>query len=97
MAARGTEAKAYVTEAILKNIEGSFINGKEIRVPYQENGETVEIKITLTAAKDNVGGAEAAISASTPNSTETVIDNTTAKEPSLEERERLKQFIASLF
>ena len=57
--ARGTEAKQIITDKILQIFEGSFIYGKEIRVPLQENGERVEIKVTLTCAKENVGGDSA--------------------------------------
>lgn len=56
MAVKGAVAKQEITEKILSTFEGAFINDKEIRVPVQENGERVEIKITLTAAKVNVGG-----------------------------------------
>ena len=59
MAARGAEAKQIITDKILQTFEGSFIYGKEIRVPLQENGERVEIKVTLTCAKENVGGNSA--------------------------------------
>ena len=59
MAARGAEAKQTITDKILQTFEGSFIYGKEIRVPLQENGERVEIKVTLTCAKENVGGDSA--------------------------------------
>lgn len=57
--ARGAEAKQIITDKILQTFEGSFIYGKEIRVPLQENGERVEIKVTLTCAKENVGGDSA--------------------------------------
>ena len=57
--ARGAEAKQTITDKILQTFEGSFIYGKEIRVPLQENGERVEIKVTLTCAKENVGGNSA--------------------------------------
>ncbi len=59
MAARGAEAKQIITDKILQIFEGAFIYGKEIRVPLQENGERVEIKVTLTCAKENVGGNSA--------------------------------------
>ena len=57
--ARGAEAKQTITDKILQLFEGAFIYGKEIRVPLQENGERVEIKVTLTCAKENVGGNSA--------------------------------------
>ena len=60
MAARGTESKNIITQKILQTFEGAFIyGGKEIRIPLQENGERVEIKLTLTCAKENVGGNSA--------------------------------------
>lgn len=52
--ARGAEAKAIITQKILETFEGSFPYDKEIRIPIQENGELVQIKVTLTAAKVNV-------------------------------------------
>ena len=35
-----------------------FMDGKTLRIPLKENGEVVEIKITLTAAKDVLGGTQ---------------------------------------
>ena len=57
--ARGSQSKEIITKKILETFEGSFINDKEIRIPIEENGEIVQIKVTLTAAKVNVecGGA----------------------------------------
>lgn len=52
--AKGTESKNLITEKLLATFEGSFISGKEIRIPCYENGEQVQIKVTLTAAKDAV-------------------------------------------
>jgi len=58
MAARGSESKSIITKKILETFEGSFLNdgGKEIRIPMNEGGEVVQIKVTLTAAKINVEG-----------------------------------------
>lgn len=59
--ARGSQAKEEITQKILETFESSFINDKEIRIPVEENGEIIQIKVTLTAAKVNVennaGGA----------------------------------------
>jgi len=58
--ARGAEAKKKITEEILNIFPESFIyNDKEIRIPIEENGEIVQIKVALTCAKVNVecGGA----------------------------------------
>jgi hypothetical protein len=54
--ARGAESKLEITRKILETFDGSFLfnEGKEIRIPCKEEGEDVQIKITLTAAKINV-------------------------------------------
>lgn len=73
MAVRGSWSKGIVKEKILETFKDSFENGSEIRIPLYENGDRIEIKVTLTAAKTNVGdaaneavqGVEAAVSAPT--------------------------------
>lgn len=68
MAAKGTSSKQIITDTILKTFEGSFIaaDGKTLRIPMTEDGEVVEIKVTLVAAKDvEGGGAVTEISGST--------------------------------
>lgn len=64
MAARGTNSKNTITEVLLKTFKGSFLynNGKELRIPCMENGELLQIKCTLTCAKDNVEAASSAVS-----------------------------------
>ena len=62
--AKGAESKSFVTKKILETFAGSFSynDGKEIRIPLVEGGEQVQIKVTLTCAKENVEmGADAAI------------------------------------
>ena len=54
MAARGQELKNQIVNKILEVFPNSFINGKEIRICGNENGEAVQIKVTLTAAKENI-------------------------------------------
>ena len=94
MAARGAWSKEQVTNKILETFNGAFINEKEIRIPLYENGERIEIKVTLTAAKTNVGdGAanegvqevEAAISAPTE-----------VLSPSEEEKAQVNNLLAKL-
>ena len=51
---RGSEAKSIITKKILETFPGSFRYDKELRIPIEENGENIQIKITLTAAKINV-------------------------------------------
>ena len=52
--AKGSIAKEEITQKILKEFEGSFVNDKEIRIPWMENGEALQIKVALTCAKINV-------------------------------------------
>lgn len=53
--AKGAATKEIVTQKILETFEGAFVYGKEIRLPYNEDGVPIEIKVTLTCAKENVG------------------------------------------
>lgn len=60
--ARGTESKEIITRKILETFENSFKYDKEIRIPIVENGELIQIKVTLTAAKVNVeSGGDTAV------------------------------------
>ncbi len=52
---RGAVSKQTVIDKILETFQGSFIYGKELRIPMVEDGEQVEIKVTLACAKTNVG------------------------------------------
>jgi len=57
MAARGSVAKTLIGTAILQVFPGSFIDSdqKTIRIPTTCEGEPIEVKISMTAAKDIVG------------------------------------------
>ena len=54
--ARGQELKKEITKKILEFFPNSFLynDGKEIRICGQENGEEIQVKVALTAAKENV-------------------------------------------
>lgn len=58
MAVRGAQAKSEIGTKILETFDGSFIDAdrKTIRIPWIENGDLLEVKIQMTAAKDIVGG-----------------------------------------
>lgn len=56
--ARGNEAKQRIFKKLLDIFPGSFMqDDKTLRIVESENGETLEIKVTLTAAKDIIGAA----------------------------------------
>ena len=105
MAAKGSIAKVDIFKKILDTFNGSFMNGeKELRIPWMENGEQLEIKVTLTAAKDILGdlGAKSQVNpthmepvnTSTPMSTQTV---NAPSEPTEEEKERIAKLVAAMF
>lgn len=54
--ARGAVSKSIVFKKILDTFDGSFPynGGKELRIPMIEDGEEIQIKVALTAAKENV-------------------------------------------
>ena len=52
--ARGQISKTKATEMILKAFPGSFTYDKEIRIPFQEDREEIQLKCVLTCAKVNV-------------------------------------------
>lgn len=64
--ARGSTAKTMIGNAILQVFPGAFIDSdkKTIRIPTTCEGEPIEIKITMTAAKDIVGGNAVSVVAS---------------------------------
>ena len=57
MAAKGAVSKQNVANKIMSTFLGAFIaaDGKTIRIPLVEDGEPIEIKVTLVAAKDLEG------------------------------------------
>lgn len=89
---KGSIAKDTITKCILKVFDGSFVNDKEIRIPFMENGELVQIKVALTCAKVNIenGGAANATAEATPAFTDT------NREITPEEVQAVRDLIAQL-
>lgn len=54
--AKGAIAKQEVIAKIKEIFPEAFEYGKELRIPLEEDGQRVEIKVALTCAKTNVGG-----------------------------------------
>ena len=52
--AKGAEAKSTITQKILDTVPGSFVYEKEIRIPFVEDGENIQLKCVLTCSKTNV-------------------------------------------
>jgi hypothetical protein len=103
MAARGAIAKENIATAILETFPGSFKYDKEIRIPMMENGEQIQIKVTLTAAKTNVDvggdvampGEQAGAFAATPEPAQLKRDAVVV-EPTEQEKENVKSFLNML-
>ena len=56
--AKGAQSKTLIGTALLQVFPGAFIDSdqKTVRIPTSCEGEPLEIKITMTCAKDLVGG-----------------------------------------
>ena len=88
--AKGAESKKLVFEKMLATFPGSFMaDEKTLRIPMQENGEVVEIKVALTAAKDILGETPAAVIAPTSVTPESVM-------PTEEEKATVAKLVESL-
>ena len=94
MAAKGAEAKLEITNKILELFPGSFKYDKEIRIPVIENGEEVQIKVSLTAAKVNVERDCGVLDFT--KKTETTAQTTSAAPQSLEPTEEEKNIVNDL-
>lgn len=55
MAAKGSKSKEQITNILLKAFgDRAFLDGKELRLNWAEDGEPLQIAITLTMKKDFV-------------------------------------------
>ena len=100
MAAKGAVLKGEVAEKIIAAFPGSFLynDGKEIRINGTENGEPLQIKVTLTCAKvavesDRLEFNDSPVATPTSN---TVVTENIPQEPSQEEKERLATLLQNL-
>ncbi len=103
MAAKGSILKKEIAEKILATFPGSFLynDGKEIRINGLENGENLQIKVTLTAAKVAVeNGNDTALpnekTTETIDAKFTMTNENVPEEPTAEEKERLTTLLNKL-
>ena len=93
--ARGQNSKQDATQKILQLFPGSFVYEKEIRLPYTEEGEAIQLKCVLTCAKTNVGENEdIAIPGETKETINTTQENIKV-EPTQEEKDNVKNLLES--
>ena len=101
MAAKGSILKQEIASKILAAFPESFLynDGKEIRINGTENGEKLQIKLTLTAAKVAVeGGSDTVLpgEAATADVKPVVTNEKIPQEPTAEEKERLTTLLNKL-
>jgi hypothetical protein len=99
--AKGAIAKQIVFDKILKTFEGSFMynGGKECRIPIDEEGNLVQIKVALTCAKDIVdinGSNESAAVAKEEGPISAFPAPHTKAEPSEEEKKNVEDLLVAL-
>lgn len=101
MAAKGSILKQEIANKILAAFPGSFLynDGKEIRINGVEEGQPLQIKVTLTAAKVAVeGGSDVTLpgEAVTADVKPVVTNEKIPQEPTAEEKERLATLLNKL-
>ncbi len=95
MVAKGSILKKEIADKILEVFPDSFLynNNKEIRINGTENGESLQIKVTLTTSKTKVENEDAPIEKTSISTNSSPIENETLEkfpqEPTEEEKERL--------
>ena len=103
--AKGSISKETIMAKILEVFPDAFVYDKTIRIPMIEDGNPLQIKVTLTAAKDNVEpggdaavpGAKATKVVAIANGAEPVFEDVPAAvEPSAEELNAVSNLMISL-
>ena len=94
MAAKGTESKCIIFNKLKEIYPNSFWEdeNKILRIPMNEGGNPIEIKVTLTAAKNILGSG--AIESAFPTASEPVVEKPV--EMTEEEKENVATLLASL-
>ena len=96
--AKGTESKQIIFNALQATYPTSFWEdeGKILRIPMNENGEVVEIKVQLTAAKNVLGDAAPASAFPAPSSAAPIASAAETIEVTQEEKENVQKLLQSL-
>ena len=98
MAAKGTQSKTVIFNKLQESFPGAFWEdeGKILRIPLNEEGSCVEIKVTLTAAKNILGDGAVASAFQPSPGVSSSVEPAPAIEVTEEEKERVAQLIKSL-
>lgn len=94
MAAKGTESKCIIFNKLKEIYPNSFWEdeNKILRIPMNEGGTPIEIKVTLTAAKNILGNGT--VESAFPTASEPVVEKPV--EMTEEEKENVATLLASL-
>lgn len=94
MAAKGTESKSIIFNKLKEIYPNSFWEdeNKILRIPMNEGGNPIEIKVTLTAAKNILGSG--AVESAFPTASEPIVESPV--EMTEEEKENVATLLASL-
>lgn len=91
--AKGAIAKTEVIAKIKEIFPEAFEYGKELRIPLEEDGQRVEIKVALTCAKTNVGGDGAFVESQVESN---VAVNAASAAPTEEEKKNIADLMDRL-
>ena len=96
--AKGSQSKEIVTKKILETFQGSFQYEKEIRIPLEEDGCSIQLKCVLTCAKINVepNGENAIPGEVTPVAAGIPANEKTFVEPTQEEKDNVQNLMQML-
>ena len=97
--AKGSIAKNEVYNKVMKMFPGSFMynDGKELRINMEEDGEAVQIKLVLTAAKTPVSsGDDNAVPGAAVASNDTPVASEVATEAPAQVSDEEKQSVQDL-
>lgn len=101
--AKGTVAKTEIFAKLKEIYPNAFMDDKVLRIPFFEDGDVVEIKVALTAAKDVLGSGAANAPAPAAKKEINFEDNdevpfATAKDtqPTKEETENIERLLKAL-
>lgn len=91
---KGTESKCIIFNKLKEIYPNSFWEdeNKILRIPMNEGGNPIEIKVTLTAAKNILGSG--AVESAFPTASEPVVEKPV--EMTEEEKENVATLLASL-
>ena len=91
---KGTESKCIICNKLKEIYPNSFWEdeNKILRIPMNEGGNPIEIKVTLTAAKNILGSG--AVESAFPTASEPVVEKPV--EMTEEEKENVATLLASL-